>query len=399
MVLENYFLITKMLFSKEEYKTRLKKVQKSMQEKGIELLISQDTNNMNYLTGYDAWSFYYTQCVMVHINAEEPLCFVRAQDAGGAYIKTYLKKENIIVYEEKYIHTWPMHPYDPLVELIKKNKWDNLNIGVEMDSHYFTAYCYEKLKQGLPNAKIKDSERLVNWVRFLKSDAEINLMKGASLITEKSMKVAIDSIKPGVRQCDAVAEIQRALFRGTPEIGGEYSSIATLLPTGKGTSASHLTATDEKFVEGEATIIELSGVNKRYHCPLARTVQLGKPEQKKIDAMKATNEALDAGIAATKPGNTANDVAQKFWAVLDKYNIKKESRTGYSIGIGYPPDWGEHTLNIYKGEKTILQPNVCFHMIAVMQFGDWGVEASESIRVTETGSELFCNFSRELYIK
>tara|TARA_B100000131_G_scaffold308426_1_gene337754 strand:+ start:1720 stop:2886 length:1167 start_codon:yes stop_codon:yes gene_type:complete len=388
-----------MLFTKEEYKQRLKKVQASMQEKGIELLISQDTNNMNYLTGYDAWSFYYSQCAIVHVNAEEPLCFVRAQDAGGAYIKTYLKRENIIVYEEKYIHTWPMHPYDPLIELIKKNKWDNLNIGVEMDSHYFTAYCYEKLKQGLPNAQIKDSERLVNWTRLIKSDEEIKLMKGAALISQQAMKVAMESINPGVRQCDAVAEIQRALFRGTPEIGGEYSSIATLLPTGKGTSASHLTATDEKFVEGEATIIELSGVNKRYHCPMARTVQLGKPEQKKIDAMKATNEALDAGIAATKPGNTADDVAQKFWAVLDKYNIKKESRTGYSIGIGYPPDWGEHTLNIYKGDKTVLQPNVCFHMIAVMQFGDWGVEASESVRVTDKGSELFCNYSRDLHIK
>ena len=78
-----------MLFTKEEYKQRLRKVQESMQEKGIELMISQDTNNMNYLTGYDAWSFYYTQCVIVHANAEEPLCFVRAQDAGGAYIKTY----------------------------------------------------------------------------------------------------------------------------------------------------------------------------------------------------------------------------------------------------------------------------------------------------------------------
>ena len=82
-------------------------------------------------------------------------------------------------------------------------------------------------------------------------------MKGAALISQQAMKVAIESINPGVRQCDAVAEIQRALFRGTPEIGGEYASIATLLPTGKGTSASHLTATDEKFVEGEATIIEL----------------------------------------------------------------------------------------------------------------------------------------------
>ena len=388
-----------MLFTEQEYKERLKKVQKSMHDKGIELLISQDTANMNYLTGYDAWSFYYAQSVIVHANAEEPLCFVRAQDVGGAYIKTYLKNENIIPYDEKYIHTWPTHPYDYLIEIIKKNKWDTLNIGVEMDSHYFTAYCYEKLKQGLPNSKIIDSDRLVNWARLVKSDAEISLMKGAAQISQIGMKVAMESISPGVRQCDVVAEIQKALFKGTPEIGGEYASIATLLPTGKGTSASHLTATDEKFVVGEATIIELSGVNKRYHAPMARTVLLGKPDQKKIDAMKATNEALDAGIAATKPGNTADDVAQKFWDVLDKHNIKKESRTGYSIGIGYPPDWGEQTLNILKGDKTILQPNVCFHMIAVMQFGDWGVEASESVRVTEKGSELFCNYSRDLHIK
>ena len=89
-----------MLFTKEEYKQRLTKVKKMMQEKGIDLLISHDTNNMNYLTGYDAWSFYYAQCAIVHIDADEPLCFVRAQDAGGAYIKTYLKDENILVYDE-----------------------------------------------------------------------------------------------------------------------------------------------------------------------------------------------------------------------------------------------------------------------------------------------------------
>ena len=65
-----------MSFSKVEYKDRLKKVQTSMQDKGIELLISQDTANMNYLTGYDAWSFYYAQCVLVHINEEEPICFL-----------------------------------------------------------------------------------------------------------------------------------------------------------------------------------------------------------------------------------------------------------------------------------------------------------------------------------
>ena len=193
-------------FTKEEYQQRLKKVKKMMQEKGIELLISHDTNNLNYLTGYDAWSFYYAQCAIVHINAEEPLCFVRAQDAGGAYIKTYLKDESIIKYHEKYIHTWPLHPYDALVDLFKEKKWDKLSIGVEMDSHYFTAYCYEKIKKGLPNAKLLDSERLVNWVRLVKSDAEIEYMKAAAKITQLGMKKAFEVINPGVRQCDAVSE-------------------------------------------------------------------------------------------------------------------------------------------------------------------------------------------------
>ena len=388
-----------MNFSKEEYKARLKKVQSLMQEKGIELLISSDTANMNYLTGYDAWSFYYAQAVIVHVNADEPLCWVRKQDSGGAYIKTYLKNENILVYDEKYIHTWPVHPYDNLVDIIKERKWDKLTIGLEMDSHYFTAYCYQKIKQGLPNAKLKDSERLVNWTRVVKSNAEIEFMKSAAIISQKGMKTAINVINPGVRQCDAVAEIQAALTKGTPEFGGDYSSIVPLLPTGKGTSASHLTWTDEKFKEGEATIIEIAGSYKKYHCPMARTVLLGKPDQKKIDTMNKTNEALQAGIDAAKPGKTADDVAQAFWKILDKYGIEKTSRTGYSIGIGYPPDWGEHTLNISKGDMTILEPNVTFHMIAVMQFGEWGVEASEAIQITDKGCELFCNFSKDLHIK
>merc|ERR1711964_304623 len=101
-------------------------------------------------------------------------------------------------------------------------------------------------------------------------------MKTASRITEKGMKTAFKNINPGVRQCDAVAEIQRSLLSGTPEFGGDYSSIVPLLPTGKGTSASHLTWTEEKFIKDEATIIELAGVYKRYHVPMARTVLLGK---------------------------------------------------------------------------------------------------------------------------
>ena len=65
-----------MNFPKSEYIDRLAKVKKSMQEKGIDLLISQDTANMNYLTGYDAWSFYYAQCVLIHIDLDLSLIHI-----------------------------------------------------------------------------------------------------------------------------------------------------------------------------------------------------------------------------------------------------------------------------------------------------------------------------------
>ena len=68
--------------------------------------------------------------------------------------------------------------------------------------------------------KLKDSERLVNWARLVKSDAEIGYMKSAALISQKAMKTAMDVINPGVRQCDAVGEIQKSLFYGTEEFGG-----------------------------------------------------------------------------------------------------------------------------------------------------------------------------------
>src|SRR5690606_39703212 len=53
-----------------------------------------------------------------------------------------------------------------------------------------------------------------------------------------------------------------------------------------------------------------------YHVPLSRTVFLGKPTQEFLDAEKATLEGMEAGLAAAKPGNTCEDIANAFFAVL-----------------------------------------------------------------------------------
>ena len=386
-------------FSHEEYSLRFQKTLDAMASKNIDTLLVADPANIYYLCGFDAWSFYMPQTMIVSAKLDEPICFVRQMDVGGAYIQTYLKNENIIAYPEKLVHMPPRHPYEYLVEVIRDKKLDAGVIGVEMDAHYFTATCYSKLVDGLSNCKLIDSGFLVNWVRFIKSDKEIEYMHQAARNVEVGMQAAIDHINVGTRQCDAAAAVYSGLIKGIEGFGGDYPSIAPMFPTGQGTSAAHLTWSNELFKENEATVIEISGAYKRYHCPMARTVFLGKKDQEKLDVMNKTIEALEEGKAAIKAGVTADSVAQRFWKVLDKYNIKKDSRTGYSIGAGFPPDWGERTLNISKDDPTILETNCTFHMIAVMQMGDWGVEASDAIRVTDEGFEVLSDFSKELVFK
>jgi Xaa-Pro dipeptidase len=245
----------------------------------------------------------------------------------------------------------------------------------------------------------KDCTRLVNWIRVIKSPQEIEYMRQAARIIEKTMRVGIEAVRPGVRQCDAAAAIYEAQISGTPEYGGDYTAICPMLPTGIGTSTPHLTWTDQPFVTGEATILELSGARNHYHCPMARTVHLGKPPKKLVDTATVVIEGLNNALAAVKPGVTCEQIEAAWRETIAKHDIVKDSRIGYSTGLNYPPDWGEHTLSLRPGDKTPLKPNMTLHIIPGIWMDDWGFEISECFRVTETGAETFANFPRQLFVK
>lgn len=212
-------------FSKKEYQSRVQKVKEKMEERGIEVLLITDPANMNYLTGYNAWSFYVHQMVMVALDEEEPIWIGRFMDAIAARKTAWLDHDNIIAYGDEYVQSYERHPMDFIADFVKEKGKGNKNIAVEMDNYYFTAQCYLSLKKGLPNAKFEDARELVNWVRIIKSDMEIKYMKRAGKIMEKGMSDAIDYLEAGVRKNDMAAEIYRTFTEGTKEFGGDYTSI------------------------------------------------------------------------------------------------------------------------------------------------------------------------------
>ena len=386
-------------FERSEYEGRIARTKAAMAKAGIDVLLVVDPANMNYLTGYNAWSFYTPQTVAIAEGLAEPLCIVRGMDAAGARETTFLSPKSIIGYPDHYVQSLERHPMDYVAQMLQERGLANKRTGLELDTFYFSPTAAERLRKHLPNATFSDANLLVNWVRAVKSPAEIAVMTQAARIMEKTMQVALDTIEPGVRQCDAAAAIYQAQIAGLPDCGGDYTAFVPMLPTGRGTSTPHLTWTDEPFKRDEATILELAAARHRYHCPMARTLFLGKPPKAMSDTAAVVLEGLQTALDAVKPGVTCEEVEGAWRKAIAKSGIVKESRIGYSTGLNYPPDWGEHTMSLRPGDKTVLMENMTLHMIPGIWMEDWGIEISETFRVTAKGHETLCSFPRGLVVK
>ncbi len=385
-------------FEKEEYEIRISKVRKSMDEKNIEVLIVTDPSNMAWLTGYDGWSFYVHQCVVLSLEGE-PFWYGRGMDTNGAKLTVFMQHENIIGYPDDYVQNPEKHPMDYLSKILTEKDCAKKTIGVEKDNYYFSASCLESLQRNLVQVNFVDSTGLVNWQRTVKSPRELEFMRKAAKIVEKMHARIFEVMEPGMRKNDLVAEIYHSGITGTEDGGGDYAAIVPMTPTGADASAPHLTWDDQPIPNNSGTFFEIAGCYRRYHCPLSRTIYLGQPPQKYLDVEKAVLEGIEAGLEAAKPGNFAEDIEAAWRKTIAKYGYEKESRCGYAIGLSYPPDWGERTVSFRKGDKTVLEPNMTFHFMPALWFDDWGLETTESIVITDSGVETLANVPRKLFVK
>ena len=306
----------------------------------------------------------------------------------------------LIGYPDHYVQSDVRHPMDYLAAQIVDRGWGGQAIGVEMDNYWFSAKAFASLQNSLPNARFADATGLVNWQRGVKSERELRYMRNAGRIVERMHERIRETIRPGLRKCDLVAEIYDAglRFDAAQGFGGDYPAIVPLLPSGEDASAPHLTWDDRPLKSGEGTFFEIAGTYRRYHCPLSRTIFLGKPPTEMLEAEKAVLEGMAAGLEQAKTGKRCEDIANAFFAILAKYGIEKNNRTGYPIGLSYPPDWGERTCSLRPGDNTVLQAGMTFHFMTGLWMEDWGMEITESIIIGDNGAELLADVPRRLLV-
>ncbi len=390
---------TRSPFSHAEYDRRLAKTRTAMAKAGVDVLFVTDPSNQAWLTGYDGWSFYVHQGVIVTME-EQPVWWGRHMDKIGGHRTCWMDHKNVVGYADHFVQSTEIHPMQDLATHLKARGFENARIGVEMENYYYSAKAHSVMGEELPNAVLMDATALVNWQRLIKSTDEIAFIRKAARISDRVVRTAIERASPGVRKNDLVADILHAGITGVDEDWGDYPAILPLTPSGLDATAAHLTWNGEPMREGEATFFELSGCYRRYHAPLCRTVFLGTP----TDAMRRTEaaqmEGIEAGLEAARAGNRTCDIANALMRVLAKYGIERSGRMGYAVGLSYPPDWGERTASIRTEDKTELEPGMTFHFMPALWMDTWGLETTETILIQESGpAETVCNIERKLFVK
>lgn len=379
-------------FSQQEYRERTARLRQLMADRGMDTLLVLNEPNMNYLTGYDGYSDYVPQLALVLQDEEDPWLILREMDVACATASSYLPHSRIICYPEKYIGSSERTAWQPISDMIRERSKSN-RIGIELTAKLFGVKAHAALASKLDLSKSIDADGLISNLKMIKSPAEISYMEQAGKIVDRAMQMGRLMISVGARECDVGAAVQHALSCGTPEFPGSPGR-PPAMPVGSPATAPHIKWTDARYKMGCQTNFEMGAFRHRYVCGLSRTIFLGEPPARAKHLHQAALAGFLAQIEVIKPGVKCSDVAQAFHRAFKPYGVRKESRSGYSIGL----DWTDGGCSFQADDHTVIQPNMTFHVLIGIFEKDDGYVFSETVRVTDNGVKSFSGISRDMLI-
>ena len=377
-------------FTDEEYAARLAAVRRNMAAAGVEVMLTAVPENIVYLTGYHSLAYFTFQLLVVPLD-HPPILLVRGLARHKARIDSCL--EHVVGYFDT------MDPDEATYRLLGDYGLLGRRIGNQNDAWFFSPARYGQLVARLGVGELPDCSGLVEQVRRRKSAREIEYIREAGRYCAASLEAAIEAVRPGVLETEISAAAHEALHRA----GSEYLGHSAQFVAGPPAGFAFECAGRRPVAADDVVYMEAGGAHNRYNCMLSRTVIVGSPDPKWTAMAEASRDALEAAKAATRAGVTSHEVDRAGRAVMRDAGFLDgfEHRLGYSVGIGFPPDWGEgRIMSINENDPLVLEPGMCFHYIPDCKFPyQGGVVFSECLAVTETGYELLSEYPSEIFRK
>jgi Xaa-Pro aminopeptidase len=379
-----------MAFSDAEYAGRLARVRHAMAAQGLDLLLLHHLPSVCYLTGYQTpVSDWYT-CLIVPREGDLALQ-VCDFEVGLALVHTGVDRILSVRWNRM------DEAAGQLVQLLREAGAEAGRIGLEPRRPGLNAHTYQLLRERFPRVTFEDASDLVPKIRTVKSPAELECMRQAARFSVAGMDAAVRAFRPGVTENAIAAAAVEAMIQA----GSEFFCTDPWVRAGHRSGIIHATYKRHFIKPGDPVIIELGAVYQRYTAPLYGTVVMGRPSdrlRRLADTALATLALLYDNVRA---GRTAGEVARaaaRGLAGLDPEVYLSEYHA-YPVGLGFPPEWSEHSVWIVDGSEEVLRPGMTFHGVRSLRVpGLMAAGFSETIAVTETGCEILTPHHRELIV-
>lgn len=381
-------------FSVDEFQSRVERVRKRMAEHDLDALLVNTPENICYLSGYQTSGYYYLQTLIVS-HQEDPILVNRWYEQRNIDAFSWLDRET---HSRAFVDQ--DDPIDTVAQVLSELNLEVSRIGVDTQSFFLPIDAYRHLEQRLSNARLVSGSGLVEAERGIKSPVEIEHIRSACRLSEIGMRAMVENVGAGISENALAARIHEAMVAE----GSEFPGLPVFLSSGWRTEIPHANWTDKVIEPGDTVLCELTGVHRRYAGPLLRCVSIGRPTEEYAHRAEVSADMLSATIAAIRPGMTSHDVFQAAAKLFNEagFGSGARRRIGYSVGINFPPDWGEgYFLDIKEGDETELKAGMTFHLPTSLRLeGKPGVSISETVLVSQDGCEVLTDFDpRALIIK
>ncbi len=380
-----------MTFPFAEYERRLRELRERIAERCLDAVVISDPENIMYLTDYQTTGYSFFQALVVPLESE-PFMITRKLEESNVHARTWVELTR------PYPDTGDA--IQMLVDALREFGLADKRIGYERNSYFFPAYHQDYIHTTLTEGKLLDCFGIVEEGRVCKSAVEIEVMRKAAKATEAGMTAGIDACKAGVTENEIAGAISAAMFSA----GGEFPAVMPYVTSGPRTMIGHATWEGRVVQPGEHVFLEVGGCYRRYHTAMMRTVMLGELPDSMYRAQEVMKTALNVLHQEVQPGMTVSDVDNMIRNIITHNDVGARliTRSGYSIGIAFPPSWDEgYIVSLKQGESTVLRPGMTFHVIPWM----WGVDGdktcgiSDTIYITDTGCESFFTLDRDFTVK
>jgi len=384
-------LVAALPFSEAEFQRRLDGLRATMRADGLDAFISFTPENLYYLTGHDTPGYYFYQACLVTLD-HKPVNVLRRIETTNTLGRSWSRQA--VSYEDR------DDPVEKTLGLLHELGVAGKKVGSESESWFVTPKRYAQLQAGVEAAggSLVDASGSVEAMRVIKSPEELATIRRGARAVEKAMDAAIKASHVGTNENEVAAEMMEALIKA----GGEYAGLPPFITSGPRTSLCHSTWKGRVYEQGDVLDYELPGVVNRYCASLFRCGSIAQPSDEVRKRADVVLEALAAVIAAIKPGATSHAVHQASKGAFERGGMGHllGHRTGYSVGINYPPDWGEgQIMSIWEGDQRPLRPGMTFHLVpGFMDLGKHAIVISETVLVTDSGCEVVTNYPRDFFV-